>query len=141
MGSGKAGKMAMTKAEKKLMDDAAEDIELARALASAIVIIGQQEPSPMTEDEIKSALIDGGMRHGSRQRVARGWFVNEHAGRLTLGCSTGYSHSSSGDVTTSQNMGRMYRTVSDALFVLRRRRALAAAKSIAAVYRKVESDE
>lgn len=131
----------MTKGERKLLDDATAEIELARALASAIVIIGQPEPNPMSREEIEATLVDGGLRYGTPQRVAIGWFVNEHLGSVTLGCSTGGSHSRVGNVTTSQGMGCMYRTASDALFVLKRRRALAAAKSIAAVRRKVGADE
>ena len=66
-----------------------------------------------------SQLAPGGMKYGQRQQVARGWFMNPHSLMVTYGCSDGSTHSTEGDITSTQRMGRMYRTEIEALRAMR----------------------
>lgn len=110
--------MALTKAETKRMEDLERGIREARSLRWP----DYPEPAFMTVTEIKESLAPGGYKFGGREpeMVARGWFVNTYdRGRVTLGCSNGTFHSNSGDYTTTQNMGWMFRDEIDAWRYLR----------------------
>lgn len=107
--------MAMTKTEKERMDR----LEKAVALARSMRWPEYPEPAPMTQEEKKAALVDGGTRYGQIQRVARGWFHNSHSKTVTYGCSDGIGHSPTGDTTSSQGAGLMFATKVDALRAMR----------------------
>jgi len=111
--------MSMTKAEKARV----AELEHALALARALRFPDYPVPAPMTYDEIKASLTDGGIRYGQKQRVARGWFYHANLGgysnSVSFGCSDGHSHGRDTDTTTSQGMGRMYRTREEATMGLR----------------------
>jgi hypothetical protein len=114
--------MAMTKAEKARM----QELEHALRLSRAMRFPDYPVPQPMTREEIDASLAPGGFYLGRQQMVARGWFYHANVGgyggysnSVTYGCSNGMSHSREGDYTTSQNMGRMYRTKSEAFMALR----------------------
>lgn len=112
--------MAMNKAEKAEMERLRNDLALARAMRWP----DYPRPEPMTREEIDAALVEGGEKWGKRQRVARGWFYNAYLGgygppKVTYGCSDGFHHSTTGDTTSTQQMGRMYRTEEDAWQCLR----------------------
>lgn len=130
--------MAMTKTEKAAMRALEERIALVRAVAAMDEVI----PPSMTHDEIKEALAPGGMKYGQRQNVARGWFAHSYGtGSVSYGCSDGYSHSSSGDVTTTQQPGCMYRTEAEAWRVVRRTKALEIAGMMAKIEEKLSASE
>ena len=102
------------------------ELEHALLLARAMRFPDYPVPRPMTYEEIKANLVEGGVRHGHPQKVARGWFYNayigshtSYGGRVTYGCSDGIHHSTEGDTTTTQDCGRMYRTKADAVMALR----------------------
>lgn len=97
--------MAMTKAEKERMAQLERNISLLKAMKWP----DYSKPASMTKADIEANLVQGGKQYGSVQRVARGWFSNSYdQGRVSYGCSNGTNHSSSGDITTTQGMGRMY---------------------------------
>lgn len=112
--------MAMTKAEQAEMQRLRDDLALSRAMRWP----DYPMPQAVTREWIAANLVDGGIRYSSAQRVARGWFINAYLGgysrpKVTLGCSDGVHHNTEGDVTVSQNMGRMYATKREALQALR----------------------
>lgn len=130
--------MAMTKAEKARM----AELEHALGLARALRFPDYPVPTPMTREEIKASLVDGGTRYGKAQQVARGWFYNaylggagDYANRVTYGCSDGIGHDRDGDTTSSQNMGRMYRTRGEAVMAMRHELTTACAEVLAKVDR------
>jgi hypothetical protein len=136
--------MAMNKSEKAEM----EALRNALALSRAMRFPDYPVPQPMTYEEIRSSLTDGGLRFGSRQKVARGWFYNAHLGghgpysnRVTYGCSDGIHHSIDGDVTTSQGTGQMYRTREEASRALRHELTTKCAEVLAAVDRAIAAQE
>lgn len=129
--------MAMTKAEKAEMDRLRNDLALARAMRWP----SYAKPARMTYDQIRDNLVDGGVKWGSRQKVARGWFQNAYSQRVSYGCSDGTFHSQGGDTTSSQNMGEMWATKADALRAMRLEMTEDFAKKLAAVDRQIEEAE
>lgn len=127
--------MAMTKAEKAKQDELQQRLAALKAIAA----LDDPLPQPMTYDEIKAALKPGGKTHyGASSKVARGWFANHHTMEVTRGCSDGGYHSTEGDVTTSQQMGEMYRTEAEAWLVVRHRTALEAVATLAKVQAAID---
>lgn len=129
--------MAMNKAEQKRMADLDEALALARSMRWPEYNL----PAPMSEAEIRDNLVDGGMKYGSLDRVARGYFGNSHSGRVTFGCSNGHSHNAEGDKTTTQGMGRMYAFEHDAWRAVRYEMTLRFAKELARVDLKISETE
>ncbi len=112
--------MAMNKKEQDEMQRLRDDLALSRALRWP----DYPRPTPVDRDWVDANLAEGGVQYGRPQMVARGWFYNAYIGgmrghEVTYGCSNGMSHSSSGDLTTSQGMGRMFATKREALQALR----------------------
>lgn len=102
--------MAMTKAEKEMMTKLELQLKLERALRWP----QYEEPKPIGKDGIKSLLQATGAR------VVQGWFFNEHAMRVTHGCSNGLYHNwSDTENPNSQGCGRMYASRGDAIGALR----------------------
>lgn len=132
--------MAMTKKELAELAALKEQLAKARALRWPV----GPRPQPMTYDEIKAARAPGGMRYGQPQMVARGYFVCQKgpmfrpSWQVTYGCSDGYSHSPDGDVTTSQNMGTMYRTELEAWQGVQHRAVEAAAHELMVIEQEIE---
>lgn len=128
--------MAMTKAEQKRLDDLEQQLRLAKALRWPT----DDVPRPMSRADIDANLVPGGKRHGSDrpQMVARGWFPNSFSMVVTHGCSCGVHHNISGDQTTTQNMGRMYRTEAEAWRVLRHQKVAEFAKALAQIDAHIE---
>ena len=127
----------MTKAEQKRMADLEEALALARSMRWPEYNL----PASMTESEIRANLVDGGIRYGSPQKVARGYFTNSHTGRVTYGCSDGIHHSADGDTTTTQGMGVMYLTEADAWRAVRYRMTERFARELAKVDQKISETE
>jgi hypothetical protein len=128
--------MALTKAEAKRIADLEEGIRLARSMRWP----EYNMPAPMTQAEIKAALVPGGMRYGSPQMVARGWFGfgrSDGSYHVSYGCSDGVNHNSDGDTTIAQNMGRMFATELDAWRAARYQLTERFAKSLAAIDEKI----
>jgi hypothetical protein len=128
--------MAMTKGEKAELEAARNALALVRAMHFPDYPV----PQPMTTDEIKAGLVDGGNKWGAPKRVARGWFYNVHISSshgkpfsVTYGCSNGIHHAREGDTTNSQNAGRMYRTKDEALRAARHEATTVVAKVLAAI--------
>ena len=109
--------MAMTKAERERLSRAENDLASAKALSWP----SYQKPKPMTADEIRSNLVNGGKKWGNTERVARGWFSHYHSEnwQATYGCSNGFSHSVQGDTTSTQGAGKMFSSKADALRAIR----------------------
>ena len=112
--------MAMNKKEQAEMDRLRSDLALARAMRWP----SYPKPAPVTREWIDANLVDGGLKYGKPQRVARGWFINSYvsfvsAPHVTFGCSDGYNHDREGDTTAVQQMGCMYATKEEALQALR----------------------
>lgn len=131
--------MAMTKAEKAHL----EELERQIALAKAVAHYDDTPPKPMTMDEIQANLVKGGKKWGDFQRVARGWFCNSHSISVSYGCSTGHQHSTTGDVTTSQYGGRMFRTEADAWRMIRHEKLREIAQTLAKIeanFNRCEAD-
>lgn len=129
--------MAMNKAEQKRMADLDEALALARSMRWP----EYNMPAPMTGADIKANLVDGGMKYGSPDRVARGYFGNSYSGRVTYGCSNGHSHNAEGDKTTTQGMGRMYAFEHDAWRAIRHEMTLRFAKELARVDLRISETE
>lgn len=92
--------MAMTKAEKALLDQFRE--------RAALTLPPYERPKP--------ARVDG----GNYNNPVPGWFCNVHSREITHGCSNGISHSRfRTDRTESQGHGVMYATKFDAAKALR----------------------
>jgi len=135
----------MTKAEKAEMERLRNDLALSRAMRWPDYPV----PSPMTYEDINASLVEGGIRYGHRQKVARGWFWGVHLGTfgrkkfsVAYGCSDGSKHAPEGDATTSQNMGRMYRTKLEALQAARIEMTAQCAEALADLDREIaESSE
>lgn len=107
--------MALTKAEKERL----ERTEKALAMARSMRWPEYPMPHSMTGDEIRAALVNGGLKYGQPERVARGWFQNSHSKRVTYGCSNGVSHNTEGDATSTQQAGQMFAAKIDALKAMR----------------------
>jgi hypothetical protein len=108
--------MAMTKAEKARMAELEKQLAMSRAMRFPDYSV----PQPMSYDDIKDALSVSG------ETVVRGWFYNANLGgyggysnQATYGCSNGINHSREGAKTSTQGMGRMYRTREEAVMALR----------------------
>lgn len=129
--------MTMTKAERARMEMLEREARLARALRFPTDPV----PQPMSIAEIKASLTDGGMKSGHYEKVARGWFFNSHVMQVSRGCSNGYSHSPTGNVTTSQNGGRMYRTEAEAWRAMRHEKARQVAEDLAKIDARIEKCE
>ena len=134
--------MAMNKFERAELKRLWADLALARAMRWPSYV----KPSPVTPEWIKANLVDGGIRYGSPQKVARGWFYNAYLGThsepdATYGCSNGISHNRDGDTITTQNMGRMYETKLEALQALRLDLTEQCAKLLASVDSKIADEE
>jgi hypothetical protein len=130
--------MAMTKAEAKRLADLDEALALARSMRWP----DYNMPAPMTEADIKTNLVEGGIKYrGQPEKVARGYFANSHSGRVTYGCSDGFSHSSEGDTTNTHHMGRMYANEADAWRTVRYEMTLRFAKELARVDQKIDETE
>ena len=129
--------MAMTKKEQAELQRLRDDLDLARAMRWP----DYAQPAPMTEAEIKANLVEGGLKYGSRQMVARGWFCAASTGRVTYGCSSGLFHSREGDTTNTQNMGVMYATKADALRAMRIEMTQAFARNLAEVDKQIMAEE
>jgi len=128
----------MNKKEQAEMQKMRDDLALARAMRWP----DYPKPAPMSRDEIKAKLVEGGIQFGRRQMVARGWFYNAYLGwysapRATYGCSDGLNHNSEGDTTSTQNVGRLFVTQSDALRALRLDLTEQCARVLAAVDRQI----
>jgi hypothetical protein len=109
--------MAMTKAEQQRV----ANLEKALAAARALHWPTYAEPAPMTREEIEAAKVPGGNKYGSPQMVAFGFSANSYdKGSVGPMCSDGI-HSGYGSerVTSTQGMGRMYRTEAEAWRVVR----------------------
>jgi hypothetical protein len=112
--------MAMNKKEQAEMDA----LRNALAEAKAMRWPDYPAPAPVTRQWIEANLVDGGMKYGRPQKVARGWFYNSHLGGygspgVTYGCSDGMNHDKVEDKTSVQGAGRMYATKLEALQALR----------------------
>lgn len=131
--------MAMNKSEQAEMARLRRDLELVRALHWPPYPM----PAPMTEEEIKANLVDGGMRYGKPERVARGWFAHPSSERprVTYGCSNGMHCNSTGDATVSQGMGTMYPTKLDALHVIRLKLTEKYAEALVEIDRMIAEEE
>jgi len=129
--------MAMNKAERQRLENLEHDLEIERALRFPCF----SRPSPMTIDDIKANLVEGGDKYktGEPEMVARGWFMNEHTGRVTYGCSNGHYHSTDGDTTTSQFAGAMYASQYEALCALRWAATTRAAEKLAEIDLRIRS--
>lgn len=133
--------MAMNKSERAEMERLRKDLALAKAMRWP----GYARPESVSREWINQNLEEGGLRFGKSERVARGWFYNAYLSGTnvvsapTFGCSNGISHSSDGDVTTTQNMGRMYPTKLDALHCLRLDLTEKCARVLADVDRQIEA--
>lgn len=130
--------MAMNKKEQAEMQRLRDDLALSRALRWPDYL----RPAPVDRDWITANLVEGGSQYGHPQKVARGWFCNAHLGGMsgygaTYGCSNGIHHNTSGDVTTTQNMGRMFATKREALQALRLELTEKCASVLAAVDRQL----
>ena len=107
--------MAMNKTEQKRVADLERDIAWLKALSWPHYAM----PASMTYDEIKANLVEGGLRHGRPQMVAKGFAANAYQdGRVSPICSNGVNHGH-GDTTTTQGMGRLFANEADAWRVLR----------------------
>lgn len=85
-------------------------------LSRAFCFPTQPEPKPMSSDEVKAAV------GASPKHLITGWFWHAYADnfRITQGCSNWANHNSGGiDKTTTQNMGRIYRTKAEAFCAAR----------------------
>jgi hypothetical protein len=109
--------MAMNQTEKAAMQTLRERVAFLEAQLPREWAV----PVPLTRDEIEA---EAGKR-GNTLRVAAGWYWHEYEAErggdpVTHGCSTISSHCDY-DVarTTSQRMGRMYRTKLEALVAAR----------------------
>lgn len=127
--------MAMTKAEKARV----EELETALALHWP----SYAEPRPMTREEIEATKVrvrpESDVRGYGRELVALGWFTNAHSGELSQGWSDGMYHNRhniTGD-SASHNMGRMYRTRSEAAMSLRLEMSRLFAGKLAAIDRSI----
>lgn len=99
--------MAMTKAETARVAQLEQDITLLKAMKWP----DYGRPASMTRADIEANLVDGGTRYGATQKVARGWFASSYdRGSVSYGCSNGVSCNGSGDITSTQGMGRMFWT-------------------------------
>lgn len=132
--------MAMTKAERAEMERLWADLAMARAMRWP----SYPKPAPMTLEDIKANIVDGGVQYGRPQKVARGWFYNAYLSHsypdVTQGCSTGFVHSTSGDVATTQNRGRMYARKVDALRAMRHDLTEFVASILAKVDQQIEEE-
>ena len=116
--------MAMNKKEQ------AEMVALKSQVATLLLLVGtshETPPKPMTRQEIFDTIKE------TKQGPLPGWFVNDYlllelgpmyrGGSLsrviTLGCSSSIHHNTSGPKTTTQEMGRMWRTQREALLYAR----------------------
>lgn len=114
--------MAMTKAERALV----EELTTARDLARSLRWPEQPRPQPYTEEEIQ-AIVQTRATGVPGGAVASGWMINVHTKQVDVGWTTlhthkwGYSSRETMDVHTSsaQGMGQVYRTYLDALMALR----------------------
>lgn len=112
--------MAMNKKEQAEM----EALRDALAKAKAMRWPDYPMPAPVTRQWIDANLVDGGIKYGKPQKVARGWFTYSHIDGYrrpgaSYGCSDGINHDTSSDTTSTQNMGRMYATKLEALQAVR----------------------
>lgn len=126
--------MAMTKAERERM----EQLEKAVALARSMRWPEYGSPAPMTVEEKRANFVDGGMKYGTPQKVAFGYFQNSHSIRVTRGCSDGYHHNIEGDATSSQGGGVMYANEADAWKAMRVELTLRFAEVLARVDEKIQ---
>jgi len=129
--------MAMNKTEQAAFEKLRSDLALSRAMRWP----DYPEPAPMTRAEIEANKVDGGMKWGKPQKVARGWFQNAYDQRISHGCSDGHGHDRHGDTTSSQGMGRMYATKADALRAMRIEMTENFAGRLAAVDRQIAEAE
>jgi len=130
--------MAMTKAERQELENALTEAAMARALRFPT----DANPKPMTRDEINQASThDGRASWGGASKVARGWFYNAYAMRVTYGCSNGINHSTEGNQTSTQSCGRMYRTKVEALRAMRHEKVREVASQLAAIDKQIEDEE
>jgi hypothetical protein len=130
--------MAMTKKEALEM----ADLRKALAEAKALRFPTYRVVPPMTREEILAGLVDGDMRYGSPQKVTPGWFYNGHNDDVRLGCSNGSGHDSwNSRATSSQGMGRMYRTKLEALRNLRLDVTQICAERLAKIDRWIAEEE
>lgn len=125
--------MAMTKAEKVIVEELEVSISLLRALA------WPQYPSPalMTEADIRANLIEGGIKCGFHERVCRGWFANSYSQTVSYGCSNGVHHDRLGNTTSTQGMGLMLWTEADAWKVIRHELTHEFAKKLARIDQQI----
>lgn len=126
--------MAMNKTEQARV----EQLEDALARARALRWPGYHSPAPMTLADIQANLVDGGKKWGITQKVARGYFANAHAQRVTYGCSDGIHHNKNGDATDTQQMGRMYALEIDAWRAIRHELTIEYAKTLAKIDAEIE---
>ena len=129
--------MAMTKAERAALDKAEHEARLARALRFPTDPV----PKQMGLDEIAAAMTHKSVKYGREHTVARGWFYNTYAARVSFGCSDGTFHNKDGDTTSTQTPGSMYRTKAEALRAMRHEKVREVAEILAKIDKQIEDAE
>lgn len=129
--------MPMNKKEQAEMQRLRDDLALARAMRWP----DYPKPAAITLEQIKANLVDGGIRYGHAQKVARGWFYNAFSQSLSYGCSDGHFHDRNGDTTSTQQIGYMFATKADAARALRCDLTIEYATKLAAVDRIIAEAE
>lgn len=129
--------MAMTKAEASRM----VELEMLLSLSRAMRWPSYATPSTMTKADIKANLVDGGVKYGSTQKVARGYFYStggfSREASVSYGCSDGVYHSREGDTTSAQNCGLIFALEIDAWRAARCELTIKFAKELAYVDDKI----
>jgi hypothetical protein len=129
--------MSMTKAEKAHV----EHLETMLSYVRALKWPDYPKPACMSDEDIKAGLTTGGLKWGSPQKVAFGYFATPTARRVTLGCSDGVSHNIDGNTTSSQGRGAMYATEADAWRAIRHALSEEYARNLASVDAKIREAE
>lgn len=125
--------MAMTKAEKERMANLEQAVKFARSMRWP----DYGYPQAMTREQIDAAKVDGGIKWSIPEKVAFGYFANAYSLQVSHGCSNGISHNPTGNTTTTQGMGRMYRSEREAWMAVRLHLTEKYAKTLAEVDEKL----
>lgn len=105
--------MAMTKAEKKQLEDAARLVEIAQTETRITKALRWTEPKQKPD-----LLPPSG--YGAINKLINGWSYNTHSRSVAKACSSSISHHYGGwDKTTTQNPKSLYSTKLLALKALR----------------------
>ncbi|ABS14238.1 hypothetical protein Oant_1522 [Brucella anthropi ATCC 49188] len=126
----------MNKTEKAEMERLRHDLALSRALRWP----SYPSPSPMTRDDIEASKCDVVARFGTSSKVARGYFANVHSIRVDKGWSDGFRHGYS-DNSSTQGMGRLFRTDVEAWQYLRHEVTVRYAGELAFIDRMIAEAE